>query len=185
MSNNKEKKNKLTVEVLHELIHYEPETGKFFWKERPLKYFDTERRCRFWNGLYANKETMTSTRDYGYKQGTILTGNYKAHQVAWFYCYGYWPEGVDHINGIPSDNRLENLREVGQDHNNKNQRLSSHNKTGIAGVYWDKNRGKWAAKISVNNKSKALGRFTDFFEACCARRKAELEFNFHENHGRR
>lgn len=185
MSGNSKIKDQLTVEILRELIRYEPETGKFFWKERPRHYFDTEARCRFWNRRFANKETMTADRNSGYKQGTILNGNYKAHQIAWFYSHGNWAEGIDHINGIPSDNRLENLREARQEVNNKNQRLSPHNKTGIPGVYWDNNRDKWAAKLSLNNRSKALGRFDDFFEACCARKSAEIKYDFHENHGRR
>lgn len=115
MSNNRKKKEQMSVDVLREVIHYDPETGKFFWKERSSKYFDTDARCAYWNQRFANKEAMTSSREGGYKQGSIFNANYKAHQVAWFYCYGYWPEGLDHINGVPSDNRLENLREAGQD----------------------------------------------------------------------
>lgn len=59
------------------------------------------------------------------------------------------------------------------------------NKTGISGVYWCKDRKKWTARISVNNKTKYLGRFDDFFEACCARKSADNTYNFHMNHGKR
>lgn len=184
-SNNSRKRDKLTVEDVRELLYYTPETGKFFWKERPRKYFDTDNRQAFWNRLYAKKETMCSDRDHGYKQGTILGGNYKAHRLAWFYCYGYWPESLDHINGDPADNRIANLREVDQSENVKNMGRTHNNKTGISGVYWCNDRNKWTSRISVGNKTKFLGRYDDFFEACCARKSADVKYKFHENHGRR
>lgn len=67
MSRNKELRDSLTVDTLKELIEYRPDTGKFYWKHRPRKYFDTDWRKEHWNRLYANKEAMTSTRDHGYK----------------------------------------------------------------------------------------------------------------------
>ena len=32
----------LTAEIVRELLHYNPNTGDLFWKERPLKYFKNE-----------------------------------------------------------------------------------------------------------------------------------------------
>ena len=47
---------------------------------------------------------------------------YVAHRVAWALYYGSWPEyTIDHINRCPSDNRIENLRDVPQAVNNTNK----------------------------------------------------------------
>lgn len=80
---------------------------------------------------------------------------------------------VDHINGNPLDNRKSNLRVCSQAENTRNARLRTNNKTGVRGVYWDKCRELWAAKISANNKTITLGRFATIEEATYARRSAE------------
>lgn len=49
------------------------------------------------------------------------------------------------------------------------------NKSGVVGVNWDKTRGKWMASIRFKGHRYNLGRFSDFEEACKARKKAEKE----------
>lgn len=39
--------------------------------------------------------------------------------------------------------------------------------------------GGTGSKINRNY----LGRFFDFFEACCVRKSAEIKLNYHKNHG--
>ena len=69
--------------------------------------------------------------------------------------------------------------------NNKNMIRRKSNGTGISGVSWEPDRGKWVSYIGVNKKRHLkLGRFTSFFDACCARKSAELKYDYHENHGR-
>lgn len=41
---------------------------------------------------------------------------------------------IDHINGIRSDNRLENLRWVTSSENNTNLKIRSTNKSGVSGI---------------------------------------------------
>ena len=36
----------------------------------------------------------------------------KLHQMVWVLAYGRWPALIDHVNGIRTDNRIGNLREV-------------------------------------------------------------------------
>jgi len=70
---------------------------------------------------------------------------------------------------------MENLR---------NQSLGASNKSGIIGVYWGEDRGKWRAEISVDKKRIKLGSFATLEEAATARKEAEKLYGFHENHGK-
>jgi hypothetical protein len=68
---------------------------------------------------------------------------------------------VDHINHNGLDNRRSNLRLATPSQNNANQRprqdarLTSKYK----GVYYDKSRGRWAATIHVDGRTRGLGRY--------------------------
>ena len=45
----------------------------------------------------------------------------KLHQLVWVLVYGRFPKQIDHINGNPKDNRVENLREVTRSENDMNR----------------------------------------------------------------
>lgn len=61
--------------------------------------------------------------------------------------------------------------------NSRNKRVRYDSSTGISGVVIRKDNGKYRATINTDNKkAKALGTFSDFFEACCARKSAENRF---------
>jgi hypothetical protein len=48
---------------------------------------------------------------------------YYAHRLAWLWWFGEWPEGgLDHINRIRNDNRIDNLREATRSENQRNRR---------------------------------------------------------------
>lgn len=76
----------------------------------------------------------------------------KAHRLAWYLHHKKWPEyNIDHINGIRTDNRIENLRDVPQEINVLNTRRKPNESTGVSGVYIDKTNGlkkKFATKIT-------------------------------------
>ena len=81
---------------------------------------------------------------------------------------------VDHINGDRSDNRRCNLRITTQSNNCINKELQSNNKSGVAGVCWDKDRERWAPEIAIGRKKCHLGRYKKFEDAVYARYIAEL-----------
>ncbi len=109
---------------------------------------------------------------------------FSLHRLAWLYMYGSLPEFIDHINHNRSDNRIENLREVSRVENNMNQSIAKHNTSGHIGVSWHKGQNKWTAGIKVNYKRIHLGSYDNIDDAIRARRKAEVEYGFHANHGR-
>ena len=160
----------LTQARLKELLHYNPETGVFTWKV-------TMRGVKL--GSIAGGISC-----YKYTQIKLDGVQYKAHRLAWLYMAGGWPDQIDHINQVRTDNRWLNLRNVTQRENQKNKALRKDNATGLAGVSWHKINKKWMSHIKVDGKRIYLGYFTDKFEAICARLSANNKYGFHANHGR-
>lgn len=66
----------------------------------------------------------------------------------------------------------------------KKMPMPKNNTSGVCGVRWDKSRNKWMAAIMVNGKSKTLGRFDGFNEACRCREAAEEKYGFDKSHGK-
>ena len=83
---------------------------------------------------------------------------------------------IDHINGIKTQNNIENLRMVT---GKMNRRSFAKKKQGCSsqfrGVYWRKDRKKWRAQILSGDKRKHLGSFNDEVEAAKAFNKAAIE----------
>ena len=83
---------------------------------------------------------------------------------------------VDHIYHRLYDNRKSMLRVVKHADNIKNQKLSIANTSGKTGVSWDKNRGYYTAKITVDNKDIHLGCRRNFEDAVALRLEAEEKY---------
>ena len=120
----------------------------------------------------------------GYLDIKIDRKKHRAHRLAWLYMTGEWPDVTDHINGNKIDNRIKNLRSTTQEQNAKNTKVRSNTRFGILGVSWRKDINKYSACISSNGVWVKLGHYQSFFDACCARKSAELKNGYHENHGR-
>jgi len=82
---------------------------------------------------------------------------------------------VDHIDNNRLNNRIDNLRFATHQENGMNQKLSSNNKSGIKGVYFDKLKKKWIAQIMINRKMKYLGTFNTKDEAKTARQEYAID----------
>jgi len=170
----KTKTTKLTQDYLKECLTYDPETGIFTCNERPLNHFIDLRTCKIWNSRFANKD-ITGVSDQGYIRMEIDHKPYKAHRFAFLYMEGYLPEhGVDHIDRNRLNNKWSNLREVGKRCNAQNCNLSIANKSGVTGVVWNSNRGKWVSRIVINSKQKHIGSFENFDDAVMARYQEEV-----------
>lgn len=133
-------------------LSYDPDTGLFTWK--------TPTANKHKPGTLAGTTNAEGYVSIKFK-GTI----YKAHRLAWFYCFEEWPNGyIDHIKGDPSDNRLDNLREANVAESNFNRGIRKTNKIGYKGVSLHA-CGKYVAQIQVNRKKVNLGLYTTPEEA--------------------
>lgn len=165
-------------ETLRQLLRYEPETGKLFWLPRGTQWFSSDRSCNSWNARDAGTEALTSVMPRGHLQGIILGKQLLAHRVAWAIYYGDWPiMDIDHINCIPSDNRILNLRLATASQNQSNKFAYTNNKSGFKGVTWFSPNRKWVAKIRLNGRLHHLGYFLDPEEAARAYQKAADEMH--------
>lgn len=101
-----------------------------------------------------------------------------AHRVAWLLHYGEWPAGVvDHIDGDPSNNKIENLRIVTQQQNVWNSKKRYNNTSGTTGVLWRKKERKWYASLRVSGQTISLGFFDNKEAAIAAREGKEIEIH--------
>jgi hypothetical protein len=100
------------------------------------------------------------------KQYTVLS-----HRLAWYLHYGKLPvNSIDHIDGNPSNNKIDNLRDVTSQQNH-------WNRTTAKGYTWSKTAKKFEAKIAVNGKSKYIGYFATEQEARNAYLKAKETYH--------
>lgn len=83
---------------------------------------------------------------------------------------------IDHINHNGLDNRKCNLRICTNQENICNCEIPKNNKSGCKGVYWAKDKQKWTVQITINNKTKYIGRYNTLEEAINARREASKQY---------
>lgn len=141
-------RNDLTQARLLEVYTYEPTTGEFH-------------RVASGGGRKAGSLAGSASRD-GYNRIMVDGYLYLAHRLAWIAVTGEWPaDEIDHINGVRSDNRLSNLRDVPHQVNSQNKRRANSNgQTRLLGVSQDKRRKAcWGARIKLNGQLIHLGNF--------------------------
>ena len=137
----------LTAETLRQILHYNPDTGVFTWIRKP-RYAGSGEQA----GSYSTK---------GYRRVKIGVTSYRAHRLAWFYMTGQWPvDQIDHINGIPDDNRFSNLREATAQENQTNKGVRRKRKASkYPGV--SKSGTHWISTIRTPAGRLYLGFFAD------------------------
>ena len=159
----------ITKELLHELFEYKD--GNLYWK------IATSNRVKV--GDPANYMDNT-----GYFRVRLNRKLYLTHRIIFFMHRGYLPEFLDHIDGNPLNNEIENLRPVSRSENNYNQKTRTDNTSGIKGVSFSKAYKKWRAYIQVDKKYKHLGYYDSIDKATKVikkvRKQLHGEFARHE-----
>lgn len=142
----------LTLARLREVLHYDPMTGEFRWRDH------------YWQ-RWRQKVGCVQTLSTGYKRLiiTIDYRHYRASRLAWLYMTGEWPNGlVDHHNGNSLDNRWCNLRDATKGQNQLNRhRMHPRNTSGYRGVCKIRITKPWKATVA----GKHLGYFRTKREA--------------------
>ena len=130
--------------ILKQHISYNPATGELCW----IKVF-THRR------LHVPIQTQDC---YGYIVIKFKGRMYKGHRIAWAVMKGRWPtKDIDHKDGVPWNNKWENLRQATRHQNHANSKLAKNNQCKLKGVHL---RGKkYSAAIKVNKCTLYLGTF--------------------------
>ena len=101
----------ITQKRLRELFNYDAKTGSLTHKRNvsQVKIGD-EVGC---------------IHSSGYRICSVDDKKYRVHRLIWVLVNGYAPDFIDHINGVRSDNRIENLRNVTVKENMRNMSLGS------------------------------------------------------------
>lgn len=143
-------------------LQYRRATGDFVWTVT--------------KGRKRAGEVAGSPDRLGYRLIRIDGRLYLGHHLVWLAEHGRIPREIDHIDGNPSNNRIENLRECTRAENQRNVRRHRDNTSGYKGVY-EQSRGKarWFAKVMQNGKQRHLGTFSTREEAARAYDAAACE----------
>lgn len=137
----------LTQKRLHEVLHYNPQTGIFRWR----------------TGKRKGQIAGTRHDERGYLKVSIKNRRYFLHRLAWLWMTGAMPRwDIMHRNGDHGDNSWSNLVEA-----NRMQRSSTRGNmrepTGVEGVWSVGNR--FEATMPTSTALLSLGTFGTIDEA--------------------
>ena len=136
----------ITKEILNFLFDYKD--GELYWK------FSLS--CKSPKGTVAGSIKHDNYRRIGLNKKVYL-----AHRLIYMMFHGYIPKIVDHIDGNPLNNNIENLREATKSQNCQSQKLPINNTSGYKNISWNKKYNKWRVALKVNNKEIHIGYFAN------------------------
>jgi len=136
----------LNLETAKRFFRYDQETGYLYWREV------TSWRARV--GARAGYDDRLAYRRIGFNGR-----EYPAHHIVWLLHNGEMPREIDHIDGNPANNRIDNLRSATHAQNLANTKRRRDNTSGYKGVRLHKSSGLWNARIKAGDKVHSLGYF--------------------------
>ena len=126
------------------LLSYDKDSGLMTWRRR-------------WYGA-AEGSVVSRAGVNGYVSVGLFGKDRYVHRLAWLFETGVEPVEIDHIDRCRSNNRFTNLRDVSHSVNVQNAKEARiTNRTGILGVCFREDLGKWQAGIMTDGKYKYLG----------------------------
>jgi hypothetical protein len=132
--------------IVNDLFEYKD--GKLFWKVSRS------------NVISIGQEAGTEY-SRGYKRVYFNGKTHSVHRVIWEMFNGEIKENmqIDHIDGCPENNRIENLRIVTSQQNAMNRK--SKHRLGIKNISFDKKKKKYRVTIQTQGKRIWCGAYED------------------------
>lgn len=127
---------------------FEYSDGKLYWKHNA--------RGHFLKGKEAGQ-----LNKHGYYYVTFKQKRYRLHRLIYMYHHGEMPMFIDHIDNVPTNNKIENLRPATHKQNMQNMKKSKSNTSGVKNVSWSRAARKWCVRMTIENVHKHLGLFDD------------------------
>jgi hypothetical protein len=157
----------MNKELLDELFTYNLDTGIVNWK--------SSRSNRIKVGDIVGYKTP-----YGYLQVRLEGKLWMLHRLIWMIQTGKMPCGeIDHKDGQRDNNSWDNLRDVSKYTNMQNRkRADKDSLTGVLGVCFDKQSGKFRAQL-IMNKVKILNKLFNTAEEASNAYKEAKENYYH------
>lgn len=152
----------VTQERLKELFDYQD--GKLIWKVS---------RGRAVIGAVAGH----LHKHFDYYRITINKNIYFTHKLIFMFHNGFMPEIVDHIDGNPLNNKIENLRPATRSQNMRNAKIHKTNTSGVKNVHWSKIDKKWIVMLRYAGTKKYFGSFDDIELADLVAQEARDKFH--------
>lgn len=141
---------RVSVDFLRDLLDYDAQSGSLKWRLRTNENF---------NSKYAGTEAGAKHKSGAIQIQLTFDGKgrlFWAHRIAWCHYHGCWPDGlIDHRDGNPSNNKIDNLRLANGSQNGCNKR-ELRGAIPFRGVY-EFGDGKFAAQIKFHGKWRWLG----------------------------
>lgn len=153
--------DEISVEYINECFTLGLLTGTVYWRERPASHFCSPGYCASFNSRFAGLK-VCDFNGCGYRL-IRLTINGKRrqlrlHRLMWVLAKGVWPtHEIDHKDGDPANNHIDNLREATHAQNKQNSRARRDSATGLKGV--SVHRGGFTANIQTGKRKTYLGKF--------------------------
>ena len=148
-------KNEALMNRLQELFEYQD--GSLFWRKSRKNWIKPG-------------QAAGSPSSNGYINVRVDGRMMKAHRVIYAYHHGYYPEFVDHINGVRTDNRIENLRPCTRTQNGQNQKGRTEKRNTFV------KKGRYGVSLKVNGKQIHIGYFGSQAEASTAAEQARQKY---------
>lgn len=150
----------ITQELLRDVFYYE--NGNLYWNISKPKV------------KKGNK--AGHRRKDGYVQVRLNGKLYLVHRLVFLYHHGHLPPVLDHIDGNPTNNKIENIRKASTVENMRNRKINKNNTSTVKNVYFHKPSQKWQARLRVDGVNKSAGYYDTIEEAEKVIRQKRIEY---------